>query len=111
MKELVNTEAKDLWGSFEDGVLETCKVLCGKRKQRRERGSTRWWNEEVQEAINRKKNRFRKMCKMQSEENKDNYKRKRNQIRKIVSRAMRESEQEMNDLCDKRNNVFKLVKF
>ena len=52
------------------------------------------------------------MCKIQSGENKDNYKRERNQARKIVSRAMRrEAEQEMNDLCDKPNHVFKLVKF
>ena len=42
VKELVNTEAKNLWGSFRDGVLETCKKLCRKRKQRREPGNT-WW--------------------------------------------------------------------
>ena len=52
------------------------------------------------------------MCKIQSEENKDNYQRDRNQIRKVVSREMRrEAEQEINDSCDKPNNVFKLVKF
>ena len=34
----------------------------------------------------------------------------RNQMRKIVNRAMREAEQKMNDLFDKLNNVFKLVK-
>ena len=51
------------------------------------------------------------MCKNRSEENKDNYKREKNQTRKIVIRAMRrEAEQEMNNLCDKPNNVFKLVK-
>ena len=50
------------------------------------------------------------MCKIRSEENKDNYKRKRNQTRKIVSRAMRRvAEQEINDLCNKPNNLFKLV--
>ena len=60
----------------------------------------------------RKKNAFREMCKIQSEENKDNYQRDRNQIRKVVSREMRrEAEQEINDSCDKPNNVFKLVKF
>ena len=58
MKELVNTEAKDLWSLFSDGVLEACKELCGRRKQKRERGSTWWWNEEVQEAIKRKRTRL-----------------------------------------------------
>ena len=38
-----------------DAILEACEELCGKRKQRKERGSTWWWNEEVQEAIKRKK--------------------------------------------------------
>ena len=42
VKELVNTEAKDVWGSFKDRVLKPCKELCGRRKRSRERGST-WW--------------------------------------------------------------------
>ena len=42
VKELVNNEASNMWGSFKNGVLEACKELCGKRKQRRERGSTLW---------------------------------------------------------------------
>ena len=54
VKELVNTEAKDLWGSFKDQVLEVCEELCRKRKKSREQGSTWWWNEEVQEAIKKK---------------------------------------------------------
>ena len=35
MKEIVNTEAKDLWSSFKDKVLEAFEKLCGKRKRRR----------------------------------------------------------------------------
>ena len=50
------------------------------------------------------------MCKIQSEENKNNY--ERNLTTKIVSRAMsREAEQQKNDLYNKPNNVFKVVKF
>ena len=67
MKELVNTEAKDLQGSYKDVVLKSCEKLCGKRKRRTERGST-WWNKKVHEAIKRKKNAFREMCKIRSEE-------------------------------------------
>ena len=36
VKELINTEAKDLWSSFRDGVLEVCEKLCGRRKRKRE---------------------------------------------------------------------------
>ena len=31
-KASVDTKAKDLWSSFKDWVLETCKELCGKTK-------------------------------------------------------------------------------
>ena len=65
----------------------------------------------MQEAIKIKKKALKEMCEIRSEENKDNFKRERNQRRKIVNRAMRETEQEMYDLCDKPNNVFKLVEF
>ena len=42
----------------------------------------------------------------------DNYKIERNQARKVVSTAMRrKAEKEINDLLDKPNNMFKLVKF
>ena len=36
VKELVNTEAKDLWGLFMDKVVGAIEELCGKRKRRRE---------------------------------------------------------------------------
>ena len=32
VKELVNTETKDLWGLFMGGILEACEELCRKRK-------------------------------------------------------------------------------
>ena len=35
VKELVNTEAKDLLGLFKDEVLKACEELCGNRKRRR----------------------------------------------------------------------------
>ena len=61
----------------------------------------------MQEAIKRKKNAVREMCKMIEKNKEEN-----NLTRKIVSRAMkREAEQEINDLCDKPNNIFELVKF
>ena len=33
VKELGNTEAKDLWGSFKDGALKACEELCGLRRK------------------------------------------------------------------------------
>ena len=40
VKELVNTEAKDLWGLVKNEALKACEELCEKRKQRREQGGT-----------------------------------------------------------------------
>ena len=53
--ELVDVEAPNLWGHAKDGVLKTCDKVCGKKRLRRNKGDTWWWNEEVKEAVSRKK--------------------------------------------------------
>ena len=35
VKELVSTDAPDLWKTFKDGVLKACDEVCGKKKSRR----------------------------------------------------------------------------
>ena len=93
--------------------MEACEKLCAKRKRKRERESTQWLNEELQEA--RKKRMHLKryaLCEIRSEKDKNNYKQERNLTRKIVSKAMRiEAEQVMKDFCDKQNILFNLVEF
>ena len=37
VKELVSTDAPDLWKTFKDGVLKTCDKVCGKKKSKRDR--------------------------------------------------------------------------
>ena len=97
MKELVSTDAPDLWKTFKDGLLKACDEVCGKKKFRRDRGDMWWWNEEVKDIIARKKVAFKELCRFPSEENKTQYKRLRNQRRKIVAGAMRmEANQELN---------------
>ena len=107
VKELVSTDAPDLWKTFRDGVLKECDELCGKKKSRRDQGDMWWWNEEVKDTITRKKAAFKELCRFPSEQNKTQYKRIRNQTRKIVARAMRmEANQELNDLYQNSNSVF-----
>ena len=109
---LVDTEAVDLWESYKNGVLKACDELCGKTKGRRDQGNTWWWNEQVKEAINRKKKAFNTWCKNRSPENKNNYRKARNQTKEVVAKAMKQAaEEEMKVLCDRPNEVFKLVKF
>ena len=59
VKELVSTDAPDLWKTFKDGVLKACDEVCGKKKSRRHRGDMWWWNEEVMDIIARKKAAFK----------------------------------------------------
>ena len=89
VKELVSTDAPNLWKTFKDGVLKACDEPCGKKKSRRDQGDMWWWNEEVKDTIAKKKAAFKELCRFPSEENKTQYKRIRNQTRKIVARAMR----------------------
>ena len=78
VKELVSTDAPDLWKTFRDGVLKACDKLCGKKKSRRDQGDMWWWNEEVKDTITRKKAAFKELCRFPSEQNKTQYKRIRN---------------------------------
>ena len=61
VKELVSTDAPDLWKTFKDGVLKACDELCGKKKSRRDQGDMWWWNEEVKDTITRKKAAFKEL--------------------------------------------------
>ena len=38
VKELVSTDAPDLWKTFKDGVLKACDEVCGKKKSKRDQG-------------------------------------------------------------------------
>ena len=109
--ELVSVDALDLWKCFKEGVLKACDEVCGKKKGRRDRGDTWWWNEEVKEAIARKKEVYKELCKDRTEENKARYKTMKNRAKKAVAKAMRkEAEQELCKLSENPNEVFKFVK-
>ena len=53
--ELVNVGTLDIWKCLKESVLKACDEVCGKKKGRRDRGNTWWWNEDVKDAIARKK--------------------------------------------------------
>ena len=53
-----------------DGVSKACDEVCWKKSERRSKGDTWWWNEEVMEAVSRKKEAHKTMCQNSTEENK-----------------------------------------
>ena len=111
VRELVSDDAQDVWRNFKEGVLKACDEVCGKKKGRRDRGDTWWWNEEVKEAIADKKVAFKELCKNRTEENKVRYVRMRNRAKRVVAKAMKEEAvQELKELDKSPNEVFKFVK-
>ena len=54
---LFDDGAPNLWGHFKDGILKACDEVCGKKRGRRSKGDTWWWNEEVKEAASMKNTR------------------------------------------------------
>ena len=67
--ELVYAGAPNLRGHFKDEVLKACDEVCRKKRGRRSKGDTWWWNEEVKEAVSRKKDKHKAMCQNNTEEN------------------------------------------
>ena len=109
--ELVSTDAPDLWKCFREGMLKAFDEVCGKMKGRRDQEDMWWWNKDVKEAIGRKKDTHKEMCKSGTEENKARYKNMKNRVKKVVAKAMKEAaEQELRELSEHPNKVFKLVK-
>ena len=66
-----------------------CVEVCGKKRCRRNKGETWWWNEELKEAVSRKKDAHKVTCKYITEENKRRYKGMKNKANKSVSKAMK----------------------
>ena len=92
-------------------VLKACDELSGKKKVRKNGGNKWWWNEEVRNAMARKKEAFKTFCKTGFEEHKIFYRKMRNQTKKVIAKAMKtEAEKEIEELREKPNKVFKLVK-
>ena len=97
-----------MWGHFKDGVLKACDDVCGKKRGRRSKGDTWWWNEDMKEAVSRKKDAYKAMCQHNTEENKRRHKSMKN---KAVSKAMREKAEEvLTDLQNCSNGMFRPVK-
>ena len=63
--------------------IQECDKVCGKKRGRRSKGDTCWWNEEVKVAVSRKKDAHTAMCLINSEENKRRYRSMNNNGKKL----------------------------
>ena len=100
-----------MWRHLKDGVLKACDEVHGKKRERRSKGDTLWWNEEVKEAASRKKDENKVMCQNSIEENNRRNKIMKNKANKSVSKAMREkAEEALIELENFQNWMLRLVK-
>ena len=58
---LVDIGVPNLWGNFKDEILVACDEVCGKKRWRRSKGDTCWWNEVVKETVSKKKDAYKVM--------------------------------------------------
>ena len=58
--------------------------MCWKKRERRSKGDTWWWNEEVKEAVPRKKEAHKALCQNSTEEYKRRYESMENKAKKAV---------------------------
>ena len=86
---MLDVDAPNLWNTFKNSVLQACDEIWGKKKVRKNHGDTRWWNEEVKEAIQQKKVTNKKMCENCSEESMARYNNIKNRTKKVVANFMR----------------------
>ena len=87
---LLDVGAPNLWGHFKDGVFQACDYMCGKKRGRRSKGDSWWWNEGVKEAVSKNKEAHKAICQNNAEANKRRYKSMRNKAMKAVSKGLKE---------------------
>ena len=98
-------------GHFKDGISKAYDEGCGKKRGRRSKGDTWWWNEDVMEAVSRKKVAHKAMCQNSTGENKRRYKSMKNKANKTVLKSMREkAEDALTDLKNCPDGMLRPVK-
>ena len=68
VKEIMSDNHNDLWGSFREGVLKACGVVCGYDENRECNVNTWWRNSGVKDEIQKKKEAYKEMTNNPNEE-------------------------------------------
>ena len=68
--ELVDAGVPNLWDTSRMGVLKACDEVSWMKMERKCKGYTWWWNEEVKEEVPATKEAHKAMCQNSSGENK-----------------------------------------
>ncbi|KAK3532978.1 hypothetical protein QTP70_006210 [Hemibagrus guttatus] len=91
----------DDWESTAEGIRETGrKVLGVSSGRRKEDKETWWWNEEVQDSIQRKRLAKKKWDMDRTEENRQEYKESQRRVKREVSKAKQKAYDELYTRCE-----------
>ena len=84
------SNVEEVWGEFKKNVMETAAEVCGTKKYRNAQKRTRWWNEEVRQAIKNKKVAYLKWLQQQTSEAKERYQEAKKEAKRVVRQARNE---------------------
>ena len=65
--------AEDVWLEFKEGVIGVAVQVCGVRRSKECRKRTRWWNNDVKEAVKQKKIAYLRWLQQKTGEAKEAY--------------------------------------
>ncbi|XP_035680006.1 uncharacterized protein LOC118418267 [Branchiostoma floridae] len=103
--------AEETWSIFKNTLLDCLMSKCGKKKNGRgQRKATKWWNDEVKEAVREKKRLYKVWVKSQTQEDYVNYRLARRQSKREVKHAKDASWKtyghELSELCKRSPREF-----
>ena len=84
------SNVEEVWGEFKKNVMETAAEVCGTKQYRNAQKRTRWWNEEVKQAIKNKKVAYLKWLQQQTSEAKERYQEAKKEAKRVVRQARNE---------------------
>ena len=88
---MAGEDVEKAWKELKEGIVEAASRVCGvvKRTKCRKKRS-RWWNEEVREAVKKKKLMYRRLLDTGTEESRREYNEAKVEAKKVVRRAKNE---------------------
>ena len=103
--------SEEVWAEFKEGILSTAVEVCGVRQHNEQRKRTRWWNEEVKEAVRKKKVAYMMWLQRKTSEAKDEYHRAKKEAKRVVRIAQNEEWMELGRSLqsDFQNNQCRIV--
>jgi len=101
------------WQQMKGLMMETAQDICGMTKGPSRHNETRWWNEEVAEAVREQKIKYGKWMKENTKEARMEYKKSRQNAQRVTSSSKEKKQKECgNDLNDSecQNEIFGMAK-